>query len=264
MLLFLFPLLSTVTCSTVSPQRVLPPLPVLRERAGVRVISIRERPSTSQIPSSSASAVRSCAVARQFFDPCTVRAGVTRCPPMGSAAAPRTAQPTRARDSRRQFSPSGPSPPPDQIAFGPPFTVHYPLSTIHYSPSVLYHKISPGKKCYSLDLKDCANRCQKPPFRTQKGGFRVHRRRCPSSKWRYSPNSAVSRGTLWHHLAPSGTFSSQKASPASRPNLSKPCFNQHYHFDHCPRSMAPRCRTPVPRNCSTNGRSTARATGRPW
>jgi len=153
---------------------------------------------------------------------------------MGSAAAPRTAQPTRAPDSRRQFSPSGPSPPPDQIAFGSPFTVHHPLSTIHYPPSVLYHKISPGKKCYSLDLKDCANRCQKPPFRTQKGGFRAHRRRCPLSKWRYSPNSAASRGTVWHHLAPSGTFSSQKASHASRPNSSKPCFNQHYHFDHRP------------------------------
>ena len=98
----------------------------------MRVIWNSERSSTSQIPSSSASAVRSCAVARQFFDPCTVRAGVTRCPPMGSAAAPRTAQPTRAGESRRQFSPSGPSPPPDQIAFGSLFNVHCPLSTINY------------------------------------------------------------------------------------------------------------------------------------
>jgi len=32
--------------------------------------------------------------------------------------------------------------------FSSPFTVHYPLSTVHFLSKVLYHKIIPGKKCY--------------------------------------------------------------------------------------------------------------------
>ena len=98
-----------------------------------------------------------------------------------------------------------------------------------------------------LKMKSERLREQAPETTISNAKGRLSRVPAPLSviQWRYSPNSAVSRGTLWHLLAPSGTFSSQKASHASRPNLSKPCFNQHYHFDHCPRSMAPmapRCR----------------------
>jgi len=186
---------------------------------------------------------------------------------MGSAAAPRTAQPTRARDSRRQgpaqkaaifggfnakirapvfreddpttaiafhshlanppkraiaphrrllrvprsgsedssrrvavpqrrtktFSPSGPSPPPDQIAFGSLFTVHCPLSTIHYSPSV----------SHSAALSQ--SHLRKKVLLSSVHELKSRRQCSPSRLPACCSRALLSRAGAWHHLAPSGT-----------------------------------------------------------
>ena len=186
-------LLTPLYCSTVSRQRVLLPLPVLWERAGVRVISNVERPSTSSIPPSSAScrSLVPAATAFPVFVPWSrFHSHLPNLPKRAIAPhqrllrlpdpAPKIARAeAQCRGGGQRHS--------LPAALRLRFTVHYPLSTIHYSPSARSITKSSREKSVTVERSRLEARDWRPP---------------PSRL--LVPCSAVSRprvapcGTFWH------------------------------------------------------------------